>query len=301
MRPPLGSSVSLALLLCGLGAAAPAFGQTSNLPPGAPRIEMYSGTRRIPEARVRPATPAPAPRPTPAPVTRSAPKFMPSLHDGPPLPAEPIVLQPPATPAELPPMLKQEDRAVLPASATSPVVAIPATPQAPKVAPIAAPASAALTAAAVDRPHLGDWLAAVPWLRGTLGQMLVLLGALVVILLMLSAIFLTLLKWFGPVLRVEFVNRGGAFPLLVPQAAPATILDAIPVEDESIAPNFELGPTYAEEQAMKAETEKQQEQAVLQQVFEQNLQVLEEIDRMYGPFLAPENEATAPQEPAAAG
>ena len=60
-----------------------------------------------------------------------------------------------------------------------------------------------------------------------------------------------------------------------------------------VEPNFELGPTYEEELALRAEAEKQQQQAIAQQIFDQNMQVLEEIDRMYGPSLASEGGSVA--------
>jgi hypothetical protein len=46
--------------------------------------------------------------------------------------------------------------------------------------------------------------------------------------------------------------------------------------------NFELGRTYEEEMRQKQEAERQQEEALLRHLYEQNVQLLEEIGKLEG-------------------
>jgi hypothetical protein len=47
--------------------------------------------------------------------------------------------------------------------------------------------------------------------------------------------------------------------------------------EETTAQPFDLGPTYEEERLLKEEAERQQEQAVLRSVFEENLKLRQEL------------------------
>ncbi len=106
----------------------------------------------------------------------------------------------------------------------------------------------------------------------------------------------------GPLFRIEHVGGvtaipvgpypGGAVGATLPdgfqQATAARIpggARTLPVEEvaepasEETGELFELGPTYEEEQRLKATQEREQEQAVLHQLFEQNLRLQEELAR----------------------
>ncbi|MFO0928823.1 MAG: hypothetical protein U0736_17685 [Gemmataceae bacterium] len=114
-----------------------------------------------------------------------------------------------------------------------------------------------------------------------------------------------MVRWSGMKFRVEIVNTGGtAMPdlallraALAPPPAAATDTtpvdsltamsfdvppagDAPPQEDPFTGEFFDLGPSYEEEQQMKQDALRAQEQAVLQQVFEENLKLRQELDEL---------------------
>src|SRR5262245_3429320 len=98
---------ALAFALWGLMAVAmPARCQTSYPPPAAPRIEMPSGTRRVPDAR----TFCPDPASAVARTDDAVPRYMPSSQD-PVAPAFPAPVAAPAPPAERPTPQKKDDSA----------------------------------------------------------------------------------------------------------------------------------------------------------------------------------------------
>jgi hypothetical protein len=105
---------------------------------------------------------------------------------------------------------------------------------------------------------------------------LALLGAGAASLSAVAAAVLTLLKCFGPEPRVEPVVAATQFP-----AAPPAMLPAAPWPE----------PVDAEEPAPPDEARPSVDQAVLRLVLEQNLQVLNEIDRTSGPAPAPDRSA----------
>jgi hypothetical protein len=98
----------------------------------------------------------------------------------------------------------------------------------------------------------------------------------------------------GPI--VARLETGWPMPMPVPVSVPAaTPTEGMPTLNlsahEELAPppepeppftgeQFDLGPSYEEEQQAKAEALRQQELAVLQEVFEQNLRLHEEVAQL---------------------
>jgi hypothetical protein len=52
--------------------------------------------------------------------------------------------------------------------------------------------------------------------------------------------------------------------------------------DDYEPPTFELGPTYAEEARLKEEAARQQEEAMLRHIFDQNVQLRDQIEQLAG-------------------
>jgi hypothetical protein len=118
-----------------------------------------------------------------------------------------------------------------------------------------------------------------------------LLGPVLVVLLLALVV-----RGRGLRFRVDVVNSTPAGPIVArletnwplpappaqptgPQTLPAE--DAEPqsaVEQASTAEDFDLGPSYEEEQQARADAARQQEQALLQEIFEHNLRLLEQIE-----------------------
>jgi hypothetical protein len=58
--------------------------------------------------------------------------------------------------------------------------------------------------------------------------------------------------------------------------------EAEDVAGEEACSNFELGLTYEEEQGLKQEAERQREEALLRDLYEQNVRLLEQIGELEG-------------------
>jgi hypothetical protein len=109
-------------------------------------------------------------------------------------------------------------------------------------------------------------------------------------------LFLYLLRRAGgPLLRIEYVNHHpaayqgvvlGPMPTGVrvpatPTTAPVVRNTTLTPEPESTAEQFELGPTYDEELKSRQDQEQHQEQAVLRQLFEDNLKLRRDVAEMH--------------------
>jgi hypothetical protein len=105
----------------------------------------------------------------------------------------------------------------------------------------------------------------------------------------------------GPLFRIEFVSNGQGFTLVGPGAGgaveshrvvvpPPTALAPDGAEPPGTAQRFDIGPTYAEELQLREQAGKQQEEATLRHIFEENLKLLHQIEE------APDAEGEAPSE-----
>src|SRR5262249_37632069 len=120
-------------------------------------------------------------------------------------------------------------------------------------------------------------------------------------------------RHFGPLFRIDYVGSGpvvtGPFSastagLVEQQDLEPTLdrggrLDALQADaavaaarEEEVAEPFDLGPTFQDERLQKELQAKQQEEAVLQHLFEDNLRLHEQIE------LATEAENHAPEDAA---
>jgi hypothetical protein len=146
---------------------------------------------------------------------------------------------------------------------------------------------------------------AMPWYQIVWLQIAIGGGAIVVTPLMLALVLGIMLRRSGLQFRVEVVNSvpgtGIAFGVTRlddATARPVGHLDATdpnrpghlaappddtPDELPSTAQPFDLGPTYEEERAAREDAVQLQEQALLQEVFEQNLRLRDELAQLDGP------------------
>jgi hypothetical protein len=130
-------------------------------------------------------------------------------------------------------------------------------------------------------------------------QSIVLLAALILLpgLLLLAACLAVrrALSRSGSLLRVEVVGTPGTFAMMpvahggmpangatMPGSVPPDTplvggSAATPWEEEYTAQQFELGPTYEEELRLKEQGRQQQEEALLRQVFEENVRLREQL------------------------
>jgi hypothetical protein len=109
----------------------------------------------------------------------------------------------------------------------------------------------------------------------------------VVVALALSFAGLLLLRRLGVALPIGWQQVPAAAPAVAP---PAEHIPE-PVTDFDRVPDFDLGPTYAEEARLREEAAREQERAVLRQIFEQNVRLREEIGALDEP-----TETAAPRE-----
>lgn len=68
-----------------------------------------------------------------------------------------------------------------------------------------------------------------------------------------------------------------AVPIASPLAPPEMSPNPETFAEESTAQPFDLGPSYQEERRLKEEAERQQEQAVLRTIFEDNLRLRQQL------------------------
>jgi hypothetical protein len=168
--------------------------------------------------------------------------------------------------------------------------ALPKSPTAPAAPPPAAAAPAAPRTAPPEAP-------ANPYvLNIALGQLIGTLAAFLVgpvVLLLGLLYFLRRCGRTGPLFRVELVNAHG--PFVAVQAAGAVeqrMRGGLPVADDDSdlgsAQKFDLGPTYEEEMRHRSEAQRQQEEALLRHIFDENVKLREQIEQ------TPEADAPAP-------
>ena len=265
--------------------------------PAAPHIEMYYGLRRVDvsaPAKVA-ASPAPAaPQRTTTAVLRepeqkplgSAGPLLPDLSAAPFLAPGPRLDRPAAT-------------GVVPVSHVEGAVPVPAVParlpEAPPPAVVArteSPPAPAAPKHREPRPHVEDnpsssgaalYHIAVAQLICTLVAVVV--GPLLVVLT-LCALLRRHSRRHGPLIRIEFAN--GQFPTYLampPAPAAPPRVETVPAstaieESPSTAETFDLGPTYDDELRMKEQSLRQQEQAIVQQLFEQNVKLQEDLGQL---------------------
>jgi hypothetical protein len=129
----------------------------------------------------------------------------------------------------------------------------------------------------------------------------VLIAAVTLLCPFLVALMLALiLRRSGMQLRVEVINSGTAGPIIArletpapaatagpAQASPAPVTGAAPAQESRLIENapdlaerFDLGPSYEEEKQARDQAQRQKEMAVLQELFEQNQRLYEQIEQL---------------------
>lgn len=236
----------------------PAEGPQLVPPPAAPVAAAPPRPVRWPEPIILPVEPPPPP-----PIPHTAVLSMPRAAELPApkreAPAAAVAVEP-APPAPVMPKAVEEAAAVAVLPKDPPVVAVVETPR-PAAVPVAEEAAPEVVA--------------TPLLYQALAYLLGLFPALVVGLLLQAAVFLWLLRRYGPswapVVRVELVNAAAGLAVAPEPAAP-------PRGEETTAQAFDLGPTFEEERQQRLLAEQQKEEAVMRQVFQQNLQLRDAIE-----------------------
>lgn len=275
MRLPV-HSLGLAVVMLALGAS-PAAAQDP------PRTRIYYGTRLVE------AEPEPVVQPEPVPIPR--------LAEPPPLPprvepererTSPVIVNvaPPVGGQAADPTtdrrLKQLEReaddlrrrldeqsAVRRVSAEQPA-RLPELPPAEPREP-AAPVTMKVETAPGGQPTFTTVV---------LTQMAAIVGSIVVLMVLFFGTHLLLARrggGLGSLFRVELVGAGSMGP--GERFAEAEVVPPEPMPEPwgEVEPNFEIGPTFEEEKARREEAERNKEKAVLQQIFELNKQMQDEI------------------------
>jgi hypothetical protein len=107
------------------------------------------------------------------------------------------------------------------------------------------------------------------------------LVALSIALLLLASILFVLLRRLGPGLATL---RHGALVPALGSGELAILTPPAPEREQDFSPNtaqpFDLGLTYAEELRLRDQALEQQEHAILRHIFEQNVQLREQINQM---------------------
>jgi hypothetical protein len=219
--------------------------------------------------------------------------------------------------------LMHDDHEPPPASMTiQKSMATTAEDKVPAVAPIVPATASALSttvncADAPATPNGNDMLAN---LSGPLWLQVALVAGVVLFCPLLLALMLALmLRRLGMHLRVEVINSSPGTPIIArlegygplplgiaggqggQPAQPASAEESAPpgaarVEEPETAERFDLGPSYEEERLAKEVALRQQELAVLQLVFEENVRLQEEIEH-----LDAQDEVEAETDPAPVG
>jgi len=162
------------------------------------------------------------------------------------------------------------------------------------------PASVAARDSAPRVEHVvavrGESSAAEELQRMAVLQLLSVLAAILLAPLVLALVFFRMLPrsagGAGPLFRVEFIGSQGpgvqpVFVTTPPPAAPAErpqppaeappFLPRDPAEIERLTTTFELGPSYEQETHAHEQREQEQHGALLQHIFEENLQLQEQL------------------------
>jgi hypothetical protein len=293
-----------ALGVAGLWAAAGSPAVAQSAAPSGVKIETYTGTRRTdvppPGSSQRITTLAPADQPAaPSTVIRNEPRSTPpqsaELLAPPPaprgldrmvkpafdLPPAPAALTPPGDPVPVAP--RPVDRAVVKASASSPDLS---TPLPDVVVPETAPKPALKPDDAPAVKVEGVELSQNDLYRIALWQLVCTFCALGVGVVLLTGLALYVARRFGsrtgPLFCVEFINP----PLGQVAYVPATAPPAAPppsAAPPSTAQPFDIGPTYEEEMALRAEADRQAEAAVLQRIYDDNVKLRDEVQHVTEP------------------
>jgi hypothetical protein len=109
-------------------------------------------------------------------------------------------------------------------------------------------------------------------------------AAAIIVALAVFCASLHLLRRLGFVLPIgawSFAGGAGATPTSA--SPPETKREPAAGVHVDLASNFDLGPTYAEEALQREKTAREREEAVLRQLFEQNLRLREEIGDLAEP------------------
>jgi hypothetical protein len=205
---------------------------------------------------------------TPPPVVPLAalPVITPRAPDKPPEPLPLAVsLRDPDTLKPLAP--KPLDKAVVPASATGTDLTPTAEAKATPLTKAAEGEPSPKTAGPAELSENDLYKLALWQLAGTT-------SALVIGLFLLTGLALLVARRFGsrtgPLFRVEFAG-----PAMMPlaYASPAPPLVASPEPEEMTARHFDIGPTYEDELRLRAQAEQQRDEAILQKILEDNMQL----------------------------
>ena len=197
---------------------------------------------------------------------------------------QPAPVSTPVRPASFSPERREPEPAPRESSPTIVYITQPIPTPAPAPAPAPAPVVEAPKPAEPPQPS---------FVGGVLANMVAILGALAILLLVLVLAHVVMVRRygrsFGPFLRVEVVAAPQpaapqhAAPVPLPPPDLNEVLESgthlvPPAEEEAPPlPNFEMGPTYEEEQLFKQEEERQKEAALLQHLFEQNLELRRQV------------------------
>jgi hypothetical protein len=154
---------------------------------------------------------------------------------------------------------------------------------------------------------------AKPFYETVMAQMLAVLAALTIFCTIITLAHFFLIRRYGtsifPLFRVEVVAqppevREGPPPAnypgfgAPPERAQKSFDELFPPPEEEapIQPNFEIGPTYEEERALREEAERQREAAVLQHIVDLNRQLQEELRQTQPADEAPTHLEPPPDE-----
>jgi hypothetical protein len=211
---------------------------------------------------------------TPPPPSQSLPPVPQVVPATAPLPLQPL----PAAPGPIPPAPPP------PAPEAAKPVAHPEERSAPTTVVITSPAPAQAPPAPVreaSEPAPANVLRDLTLLHALIAVAAFVVGPL---LSVLAGVFL-LRRFTGrnsPLFRVEFVNNGQGLALVGPAAGGTVEAHrvAVPAAEgpPSTAQRFDIGPTYEQELLHRQLAEQQKDEATLRHIFEQNLQLLEQIE-----------------------
>jgi hypothetical protein len=185
------------------------------------------------------------------------------------------------------------DSGMIQASYTMAVVAAPAAPMANAEARLPGSTNKGENAPLKEReaaPSIATTVSpAAPrgegWARGDLalyhiaGAQLIctLVAVIVVPFVVVLSVWVFLRRYsarHGPLFRIDFAN----VPVAAPAAAPSRTQAA---ESPSTAEAFDLGPTYEDELRMKEEALRQQEEAIVRHLVDQNVKLREQLGELH--------------------
>jgi hypothetical protein len=265
----------------------------------------------IAPVKILPSASDPIPVVVPAPVVAREPvepaQAKPSAvaKPTPVVPAAPVVpvVEIPAEPIG-PPTTYEPAKAVVPAAHETLVL-----PSEPAALPALAPAVTVNLAKEAAAPVPADE-SLLGLARSALGSLVGTMGALVFALMVLIVALFGLMRRYGPLLRVEFVGEGlprsagrrlqaadDEAPLAEDEDPEAHVILPVPVQvfqehpaQDILVEQFDLGPSYEEEQRILQEQAATAEQGLLRHVFELNMRLRDQIAALDGPAVEPSQE-----------